>query len=340
MGEFKGHKLNCQPSRYDARDYNIFQLFACAGIAADSEPKEIDYRPMMPDVFDQGQRGSCVACADAWTLKTYHELAQSDYPEGGLSAAFLYSMCKQVDGLPSTEGTSIKAAMQILQKYGVCTEKVMPYSTLASLPEGKVPSVSDDAKANAETYKIASYARICARTDANRSQALAAMRLALKAGPFVMALLVCENFEPDADGNLPLPNGTIRGGHAVGIVGDQPEKNRLILRNSWGTGWGENGYAYLPYEWLTTKNVDSGWYVYEAWTGTDIIIAPVGCKEGFLWLDKTVALVDGVEVKLDCAPVTDPETNRILVPFRFISQNMGYVVEWLPENPTQIRFYK
>ena len=49
-------------------------------------------------------------------------------------------------------------------------------------------------------------------------------------------------------GNLDVyhPN-TVRGGHCVAFVGYTP--NRFIVRNSWGTGWGDNGYAYasIPY---------------------------------------------------------------------------------------------
>jgi C1A family cysteine protease len=36
---------------------------------------------------------------------------------------------------------------------------------------------------------------------------------------------------------------TVRGGHAVCVVGYTPQ-NRFILRNSWGTGWGDNGFGY------------------------------------------------------------------------------------------------
>jgi hypothetical protein len=35
---------------------------------------------------------------------------------------------------------------------------------------------------------------------------------------------------------------TTRGGHAVALVGFTPD--RFIVRNSWGTGWGDQGYAY------------------------------------------------------------------------------------------------
>jgi len=50
---------------------------------------------------------------------------------------------------------------------------------------------------------------------------------------------------------LPLPDGQILGGHAIGIAGDLPDKKALILRNSWGPGWCINGYTFLPYDLFT-----------------------------------------------------------------------------------------
>ena len=54
---------------------------------------------------------------------------------------------------------------------------------------------------------------------------------------------------------MPLPNEPSIGGHAVVAVGYDDAKKRLIMRNSWGTGWGDRGYFYLPYEYITTPNL-------------------------------------------------------------------------------------
>ncbi|MEN6461715.1 MAG: C1 family peptidase, partial [Syntrophomonas sp.] len=263
--EHNGYQLRCIPSPYDPRDYKYLDLISTA--ADESVP--IDYRSKLPPVFDQGQRGSCVACASTWTLKAYEEIKQGDYPQDGLSASFLYTMCKQNDGIPFAEGTQLKTAMQVLQKNGVCPEDTMPYSTLTELPAPLVPEVPAAASEAAVTFRIKTYAQLCSSYDTERSQVIETMRQALKnEGPFIIALLVCENFEPDENYLLPLPEGQVRGGHAVGIAGDLPEKKCLILRNSWGAGWGDKGYAYLPYEWITSK-INKDWALFEAWTATD-----------------------------------------------------------------------
>lgn len=320
--QHKGYPLLCLPSPEDSRDYQYLQLM---GISV-GEPSNIDYRSSLPPAFDQGARGSCVACASAWTLKAYEEIVQGDYPSSGLSAAFLYSMCKQVDGLPGEEGTTPRAALQVLKNNGVCSEEVMPYYLLSDLAAPQTPEVSPGALSAARDYRIQSYARLLSYTDQDRSQALLSLRQALQQqGPLLLALMVSENFVPDKEGMLPLPEGLSQGGHAVGIVGDLPEKEALILRNSWGADWGEDGYAYLPYRWLEAKN-GGGWQVFEAWAAVDMAVTrPASRIE--ISAGAASMLVDGVEEILE-QPAFINENRLLVAPVRSLAAAMGYQVRW------------
>jgi hypothetical protein len=323
--EFEGRPLTCLPSAYDPRDYKYQKLLAVSPMRDNGGP--IDYRDNMPPVFDQGQRGSCVACAATWTPKSFAEINEGAFPAKGFSASYLYSRCKQLDGIPEQEGTYLRTAMQVLKNYGVCPEAAMPYSTLTSLPIPKVPVIPPIAEAQAAQYKISAYAQLADVTDTDRTGLIATIRQALlREGPITMALLVCSNFIPDAIGRLPLPQGTIQGGHAVGIVGHLPEIKCFILRNSWGAGWGINGYAYLPEEWLT-KVIDSYYHVvFEAWTQTDMIntraASRIEITPGMYSM-----LVDGQEITLD-QPAYITGANRTLLPIRAVAGNMGYLVNW------------
>jgi len=216
--------------------------------------------------------------------------------------------------------------MQVLQKYGVPPEEAMPYRMLMELPAPKVPSIPMLAEAQAGQFKISTYAQLAEQTDTDRSELLATIRQALaREGPFVMALLVCSNFEPDATGKLPLPGGVVLGGHAVGIVGDLPDIGCLILRNSWGRDWGIDGHAYLPYEWLT-RSSDTFKYVFEAWTAMDIV-TPRAAKQIVVTPGSTLMSVDGVCIQLDQEAVLS-DRDRILLPLRAVAGNLGYVVTW------------
>lgn len=115
------------------------------------------------------------------------------------------------------------------------------------------------------------------------------------------------------------------GGHGVGIVGYDPVRKALILRNSWGKNWGLNGYAYLPVEWLT-KKPDFGWYVFEAWTATGITV-PKAANRIEITPGSNNMIVDGQSVYLD-QPAELTNAGRLMLPVRAVAGNLGYLVNW------------
>ena len=85
--------------------------------------------------------------------------------------------------------------------------------------------------------------------------------------PFVLGFTVYQSFESDTvaqTGHAPMPgpNEQTIGGHAVLAVGYDDSQNWFIIRNSWGTGWGMQGYFTLPYDYLTNDNLaDDFWTI-------------------------------------------------------------------------------
>ena len=75
-------------------------------------------------------------------------------------------------------------------------------------------------------------------------------------------------------GEIPYPTDgeNIEGGHAVVAVGYDDRKKiknssrggkttegAFLIRNSWGTGWGDSGYGWLPYEYLNQTLAIDWW---------------------------------------------------------------------------------
>lgn len=51
---------------------------------------------------------------------------------------------------------------------------------------------------------------------------------------------------------VPTRRDAFVGGHAVLAVGYRHATRQFVFRNSWGRGWGDHGYGYLPYEFVAS----------------------------------------------------------------------------------------
>ena len=238
-------KLGCVKDTFSGKDYLMRAYLPVIKL-----PKKIDYTKKLSPVRDQGDEGTCVSFACASGMKEYQEIL--DYEKlVELSPRYVYSECKKIDGMAKAEGTSLRAAMQVLNKKGVCQEKFWPYQ----------PHQKDKAKkgfsTNAKKFRIITYARILNLNE---------LRLSLaNKGPCVIGVQVYEGMMKTKTGIVPMPkkNEYALGGHAICPVGYDDTKKLVKFKNSWSDKWGQKGYGFLNYAYIEQ-------YMMDAWSSVDI----------------------------------------------------------------------
>jgi C1A family cysteine protease len=234
--------LNCIPSQETERDWSFGDAASAGVLAAAAIPASKDLRePSWWSIGHQGSTGSCVGWATAdsvlrWHLVKANRLSKSQQ----LSMRYVWMASKETDVFitrPTTfiesEGTSLKAALDICRNFGVVLDSVLPFASGVLYPGS-----TNSFYAQAARRKIASYFNL-GRNPTNWRTWIA------NNGPILTRLDVDATWDAAAstggklDTYQPL---TARGGHAVAIVGYTQE--RFIIRNSWGTTWGDKGFGY------------------------------------------------------------------------------------------------
>jgi C1A family cysteine protease len=235
----------------DQRDRK-FKLLRGA-LAATPPPPSVDLRGQCPPVYDQGDLGSCTANAIAGALQ--FDSARQGLPAGTPSRLFIYYNERVLEGTVATDsGAQIRDGIKSVAQWGDCPETEWPYDVNQFAVEPPQSCYSDAAKHLAVLYESV-------------DQDLNDLRGCLAAGfPFVFGFTVYQSFESEAvaqTGVVPLPGWFERplGGHAVMAVGYDDASSRFTVRNSWGPDWGDQGYFYFPYEYMTGRLSSDFWTI-------------------------------------------------------------------------------
>lgn len=215
-------------------------------------PELVDLRPAMPPVWDQGDVGSCVG----------QSVAAAHYCAQKLSGAklqimpsrlFIYYNGRAIDGTTKVDaGTYIRSAMKGVAKQGVPDEGFWRYNVLKWAARPSIKAYFNALKNQALTYQRVN------------NTSLAALQAALAQGlPVVFGAMLYESFYRLVDNAVPMPESIERaeGGHAMLIVGYSNAKQAFLVRNSWGTSWGESGYHWMPYGYITSRTLCDDFWV-------------------------------------------------------------------------------
>jgi C1A family cysteine protease len=218
-------------------------------------PPMYDMRPQCPDIYNQGALGSCTAHATAAALHfTQLEEKKEDFVPGRL---FIYYNTRALQGTINYDsGGSLRMAIKSVAKNGYCHEALCPY-----IVDNFKKQPVRRAYADAETRKLSSlyYARV--------NQDLDELKIALADNnPVIFGFSVYESFmseNVEKTGIVPMPSRRekMEGGHAVCLVGYDDSDSWFIVRNSWGEKWGDEGYFFMPYDYVLNENLANDFWV-------------------------------------------------------------------------------
>lgn len=210
-------------------------------------PVKIDYSPLLNPVRDQGQLGSSVGFAMAYTME-YFLLKQLN-TKVVLSPLFIYYQARKMAGNVKTDtGAIIQDVIKVGQTIGIVDEDTWPYK------ESKFAVHPPKSIEKAIHYFV---------DDVSPVKTLKQIKDALSVyGPVIIGVSIYNSLYNDSSGIIKMPGRkeSIIGGHAICLVGFDDQTQFFKFKNCWGTEWGENGYGYIPYDYIEKFSAD-GWII-------------------------------------------------------------------------------
>ena len=239
------------PDIPDARD----QIYAAPLPTLQQLPSKVDLTPQCPQVYDQGDLGSCTGNAIAGAIEFAQRKEKLPHPATP-SRLFIYYNERVIEHTVDVDaGAMIRDGIKTVRAQGACRETTWPY-VISEFDDRPSPGAYEEGR----EHLVSSYQRI--------PRSLSQMKGCLASGyPFVLGFTVYDSFLSDAvatTGTMPMPGPgeTIQGGHAVLAVGYDDPTSRFIVRNSWGAAWGAKGYFTMPYTYLLEEQLsDDFWTI-------------------------------------------------------------------------------
>jgi C1A family cysteine protease len=213
-------------------------------------PSSVSLLQYCAPVENQTTTSSCTAHGLVGNLEMLEKKNNTNFYD--ISRLFVYYNTRMLSGIEDNDGGAyIRDGIKSLVKYGYCSEKLWKYE------ENKVNEKPDRKSYNeAKRHLIKEYSRILNINDI--------IKCIASGYPVVFGISLYESFESEKVSktekiSIPKTNESVIGRHCMLIVGYDMETKLFIVRNSWGTGWGNKRYCEIPFEYM--EQADDMWTI-------------------------------------------------------------------------------
>jgi C1A family cysteine protease len=235
--------------------------------ADDKMPKFADLREWCSPIEDQDWVRSCTACAGMGVIEYFQRRAFGKHIDG--SRMFLYKVTRNLIGDKGDSGAFLRDTMKAMVLFGVPPEEYWPY-----IPEKFEDEPPAFCYAFAQNYKAMRFFRLDPPGAETKDILANTKKFVASHLPVMFGFSTFSSMPKRYDGRSDIPVPTkgekMLGGHAVVAVGFDDNrkigdyKGALLIRNSWGLNWGENGYGWLPYEFVRIGLAVDFWSLVQA----------------------------------------------------------------------------
>jgi C1A family cysteine protease len=234
-------------------------------------PPQVDLRQWCSPIENQQNLGACTAHAAVGIVEYFERRGFGKHIDG--SRLFIYKATRNLMQVTGDTGAWLRNTMGALVLCGVPDEKYWPYTDATpdfdKEPTSFVYAVADNYEAVRYFCHDPQGANVSADT------VLASVKKYLAAGiPSMFGFWGFPSFgASDLKGGIPYPcpGEKAQWGHAIVAVGYDDNKKiknttckttttgALLIRNSWGVGWGDQGYGWLPYDYVLNRLAMDFW---------------------------------------------------------------------------------
>lgn len=242
---FQLPKYHWVPDKVDRRDFLYSR-------GTSRLARIVDLRPHCSPIENQGMLGSCTGQTIAGAIEL---LNKRNKKPTDVSRLFIYYYERLLLGTVNYDsGAYLRDGIKSVFRWGAPLESFWPYiiNKFTHMP-------TKEAHEDGLKRKVTRYERVL-----DLNGCLDALNNGF---PVSIGFQVYSSFESNVvyrTGMMPYPNKRRErrlGGHAVLLVGYDNTRKLFIVRNSWGSGWGDKGYFYMPYAVIEDSTMSSDFWI-------------------------------------------------------------------------------